>query len=220
MRNGSSVAHSPEVEVALAWARPADRPAFDGLFVLDRRLADVVTTSSETTIGQLRLAWWRDMLGTPVEKWPGGEPLLANLQLSWGSDAQRLIPLVDGWEALLVAERLDADTVRAFSAGRKASWLALAQRLSLAAHSDAISRDASQWSLADLAAHLSDERERDEVIRTARSERRESEPLPRDLRPFQILGQLGRRAIDDGGRPLMTGRLEPLGVLRIGMFGR
>ena len=51
-------------------------------------------------LGQLRLAWWRDRLNDDPAKWPKGEPLLGRLG-SWGERSRALVPLVDGWEALL-----------------------------------------------------------------------------------------------------------------------
>lgn len=209
-----------EVQVALAWARAADRPAFNALFQLDRRLGEVVAGSSETMIGQLRLAWWRDMLAKPVEEWPRGEPLLAAIKASWGDSTQHLGPLVDGWEQLLVAEELDAETVRLFAAGRQAGWLALARQIDPVAPRTVIAASAFNWALADLVVHLSNNAERELVLDIACEEPGLHGPIPRRLRPFLLLGKLGQRALESGGRPLMDSRLAALRALRIGIFGR
>ena len=217
---GTTGSLAPEIEVAIAWAKPGDRNAFRALFELDRRLADVVATSSEAMIGQMRLAWWRDILSMTSEVWPQGEPLLASLRENFGASALRLVPLVDGWEALLVAEQFDGEVIEQFVAGRQAAWLALGHLLEPDASREAIAAEAKQWALGDLAAHLTSTDDRGLAISAARSAPGRMARLPRKLRTFAILGALGRTAIKGGGHHLMEGRLAALQALRIGMIGR
>lgn len=209
-----------EVRIALAYASPADKVHYRALFELDRRLAEIVSGSSETMIGQLRLAWWRDTLSKPIGDLPEGEPLIKALANSWGHNIKALTGLVDGWESLLAAEQLDLATVEAFSRGREDAWHALARDcLGYDEPSRAVSA-ARLWSLADLASHMSDETERNLILSSAKSGSGQMDPLPKRLRPFAVLAALGKRAIGRGGRPLMEGRRAALVALRVGAIGR
>jgi len=204
---------SPALRLALAWAPPRGRDATLALFALDTRLAGFLRRGGEPLPIQLRLAWWRDMLGSPTEAWPHGDPLLDRLR-GWRAP-QGLAPLIDGWESLL-AESLDESAVRGFALGREKAWRALAREIGAEADPAPAARI---WALADLAANLSAPVERERVIAEA------SGPdirLPREraLRPLTVLAGLGRRALRRGGAPLLEGRSAALLALRLGMFGR
>lgn len=88
---------------------------------------------------QLRLAWWRDRLGEPADKWPKGEPLLAILP-AWDAERAALAALVDAWEAASVGE----DGGAALTGARAGAVLALS-RLAGLPESDAISTAARDW---------------------------------------------------------------------------
>jgi len=89
--------------VRLYW--PADlRPAFDALFAIDDALADVVTSSTQPTLGAIRLAWWREALERLDQTPPPPEPRLqaaAAELLPRGITGKELAGLEDGWAALL-----------------------------------------------------------------------------------------------------------------------
>ena len=209
-----------EVELALAYARQHDRPMMKSVFELDRRLAGVVATSSETMIGQMRLAWWRDLLEKPVSARPSGEPLIRRLGDTWGESAREFCPLVDGWEALLVADALDKETLRKFCEGRAEAWAAIARALELPGTDQRRAYNAGyRWALADLAAHLSDEGERSMALDLAKG-LEPAAPLHRRLRPLAILSGLAKRSLAMGGVPLLEGRTAALLALRIGISGR
>lgn len=93
----------PRVMVAVPRER---RPAMAALWALAERLARLIGDAREPMIGQIKLAWWRDMmamLATDPAALPKGEPLLAELQATWaGQDG--LDALVDAAEAMLLAE--------------------------------------------------------------------------------------------------------------------
>ncbi|SFP09743.1 hypothetical protein [Qipengyuania nanhaisediminis] len=209
-----------EVQLALAYARPADRPLLRSMFELDRRLAGVVATSSETVIGQMRLAWWRDLLCKPASERPLGEPLVTSISDAWGEEAEALTKLVDGWEALLVAEALEPETLDQFCKGRASAWSAAVRGLGFAeAEQDNARLAGYRWALADLAAHLSDENERNLVLSRA-----DTTPghgaMHRRARPLAILSGLAERSLTSGGKPLLEGRGAALLALRIGISGR
>lgn len=209
-----------EVQLALAYARPADRPLFRSMFELDRRLAGVVATSSETVIGQMRLAWWRDLLCKPASERPLGEPLVTSISDAWGEEAEALTELVDGWEALLVAEALDPEALDQFCKGRASAWSAAVRGLGFAeAEQDNARLAGYRWALADLAAHLSDEHERS-LVRSHADTIPAPQAMHRRARPLAILSGLAKRSLVLGGTPLLEGRGAALLALRIGISGR
>ena len=102
--------------LALSYAPARARADTLTLLTLDNRLSGILRQRGETIIAQIKLAWWRDRLGELPANWPTGEPLLARLA-DWSGDTQALVPLVDGWEAIL-AENLDAPRIDEFATGR------------------------------------------------------------------------------------------------------
>lgn len=100
---------TPVQRLALAYARSDVKAAWALLLALDSRLADVVLTSSEPLIGQMKLAWWRDAILTSKDARPRGEPMLS-LLTQYEDDAacpglaDAMVTLVDGWSELLANE--------------------------------------------------------------------------------------------------------------------
>ena len=100
---------SPPQRLAVAYAPAALRPALTLLLQFDARLADIVAGSTEPLIGQMKLAWWRDALAAEAEQRPKGEPLIARIDAMSGRQLEpALLELIDAWEALLVADEVDA----------------------------------------------------------------------------------------------------------------
>lgn len=94
------------------------RPAIAGLWALAERLTKLLQDAREPLIGQIKLAWWRDMmamLARDPAALPKGEPLLAELQATWAGQ-EGLDTLVDAAEAMLLAEDATArrDAAAAF----------------------------------------------------------------------------------------------------------
>lgn len=93
----------PRVMVAVPQSR---RAAMAALWGLAARLTRLLLDAREPLIGQIKLAWWRDMaamIASDPAALPKGEPLLAELQATWaGQDG--LDALVDAAEAMLLAE--------------------------------------------------------------------------------------------------------------------
>ncbi len=82
------------------------RPAIAALWALAERLTKLLQDAREPLIGQIKLAWWRDMmamLASDPTALPKGEPLLAELQTSWAGRGG-LDTLVAAAEAMLLAE--------------------------------------------------------------------------------------------------------------------
>lgn len=97
----------PRVMVAV----PRDRrPRVTALWALAERLTALLRDAREPLIGQIKLAWWRDMmamLASDPAALPKGEPLLAELQASLAGQGG-LTALVDAAEAMLLAEDVAA----------------------------------------------------------------------------------------------------------------
>src|SRR3546814_7046937 len=52
----------PELALAICYAPRKARAALAALFALDATLADVLRTTTEPMLGQMRLTWWHDAL--------------------------------------------------------------------------------------------------------------------------------------------------------------
>ena len=207
----------PEAGLALAWSPKKVRGPLSTVFQLDRRLARIVARTSEPMLGQMRLAWWRDALGTPIADRPRGDAVLDAIGEHWRGRETTLLAMIDGWEVLLTAEHLGPAEIDAFGAQRGAFFGALADDLS----AETIARLATagfRWALADAAAGVSDAGERAALVEAGLARFGPDGALPRSLRGLAVLEALSRRALRRGGRPLMEGRSAPLVALRAAIF--
>lgn len=198
--------------LALAYAPAMVRAQALSVLALDQRLSQIVHSSSEPMLAQIKLAWWRERLLEGPELWPQGEPLLAHLR-SWRGATARLAELVDGWECLL-ADDLAEEVLHEYAQGRASAWQALAR----AEQSAVVLKSASDWALADLALHLGDG-SGGALVRGLM----ESSPprrLPREVRSLAVLHGLTRRALENGSRDILDGPAAGLVALRIGLLGR
>jgi phytoene synthase len=199
--------------LALSYAPRAARRATLAVLALDARLGAVVRRRGEPVLAQMRLAWWRDTLGSPPQDWPRGDEVLGLLR-EWREPAA-LVPLVDGWEALL-GQVLDAAAIEQFARGRAQAFAGLARELG--EEPDSAAACGRLWALGDLAANLSQPGERMRAIAAARGLPRPR--LPRKLRPLAVLAGLAQRSLARGGTPLLDGPRAVLFALRLGIGGR
>ena len=212
---GSLLDSLPAVQrVALAYAPPRTRDAWLGLLALDARLAQVVRETREPMLGQIRLAWWRERLGETPAKRPKGEPLLALL----GPDSDRLLPLVDAWEAMLGEAPLPREMLAAFAEGRAEALSALAAALGHQEAAGSTGQAGRSWALADVALRLSHPQEREHVTALIGNEGARAPHLPRAMRPLAVLHGLALRDLRRGKNGAGMGAL--LATLRLGIFGR
>jgi phytoene synthase len=200
--------------LALSYAPSTTRAPTLALLALDARLGAALRQGGEPVLVQMRLAWWRDTLGSAPAGWPPGEPVL-DLLRGWRNPAA-LVPLVDGWEALL-GETLDAAAISAFAAGRADAFGQLARELDDDPH--AAGTCARRWALADLAANLSDPAERTAVLEAA-ADLPPCPRLTRKLRPLAVLAGLARRSLARDGAPLLGGPGAMLLAVWLGFTGR
>lgn len=209
----------PEADLALAWSPPKVRGPLTIAFQFDRRLARIVARTTEPMLGQMRLAWWRDALGKPIVDRPRGDAVLDALSTHWAGREAALITMVEGWEVLVVAERLGRDEIAAFGSQRSAFFNALHDNRS-AAVGARVATAAFRWALADAAAAVSDPTERALLIETALDQGAANGRMPKALRGLAVLDALALRALRRGGRPLMEGRGAPVAALRAAIFLR
>lgn len=202
---------SPLARLALSYAPGAVRDDWLTLLALDAKLAGIVRQAREETLARIRLAWWRERLQAPVAERPKGEPLLARLA-DWPDAGRGLEALVDGWEALLGDEVLSAETLSEFADGRAA-----AANLLLARHSIAPRADLGGWGLADLALNLSDPAEKAVALDLLRASPGQGK-RPKALRPLVVIEGVTRKAAL-AGRPLLSGPIDLLLAMRLGLLG-
>ncbi len=196
----------PRVMVAVPRAR---RAAMAALWGLAARLTKLLLDAREPLIGQIKLAWWRDMmalLASDPAALPRGEPLLADLAASWAGQGG-LDALVDAAEAMLLAE---SDAER-----RAASESFGAQLFARSGGGEAAGK---RWGLLWGAGVVEAEDTARRLLADAQSA---DAPARSDFAGNRALLMLDRWAAAiarrDGERQL---RSEGLLLLRIGLFGR
>jgi phytoene synthase len=196
----------PRVLVSVPHAR---RAAMSALWGLAARLTKLLLDAREPLIGQIKLAWWRDMaamIASDPAALPKGEPLLAELQATWTGQVG-LDALVDAAEAMLLAETDEERRAAAESFGGELFRL-----------SGGKEAGGKRWGLLWAAGVEDGEREARDLLGHAKIL---AAPSRRDFAGNRSLLMLDRWAAaiarHDGERNL---RSEGLLLLRIGLFGR
>lgn len=216
MPGGDDVASLPtEQQIALSYTPPALRSKLEAALMLDQRLSRLVGQTNEPMLGQMRLAWWRDVLGKPVAERPQGDVVLDALVLHWAGQEAALVALIDGWEQLLVEPPLPETAALAFADGRAAPFAALCE----VADYKNVTSAARIWALVDAAVHISNHAERAMLARLA-SQQSVSGGLPRELRGLAVLRALALRSLAHDLAPMMAGRGASLTALRAGFLVR
>jgi len=216
MLGGDDVASLPtELEIGLSYTLPALRSKLEASLMLDQRLSRLVGQTNEPMLGQMRLAWWRDVLGKPVAERPQGDVVLDALSLHWAGQEAALVALIDGWEQLLVEPPLPETAALAFADGRAAPFATLCRVRDY----KNVTSAARIWALVDAAVHISNSAERAMLARLA-SQQSVSGSLPRELLGLAVLRALALRSLAHDLSPLMEGRGASLTALRAGLMGR
>lgn len=153
----------PERTLALSYAR-SHRAAAEALFALDDALADVVRTTSDPMVGQLRLTWWHEALGRLDTAPPPAERVLQALArsvLPLGVTGTMLAPMIEGWEELVAPDPIGDDMLVRYAHRRGATlFSALARVLGVTAD-DPAGVAGEGWALVDLAWNV---RSRDDAV--------------------------------------------------------
>jgi len=207
----------PLQRLSLGYAPEASRLALLAFFALDARFASIVRNSREPMLAQLRLSWWREQMASSNQAQATADPLIEALQ-SWPEERSALSGLADGWEALTGPTPLPVEALALLAQSRGNAFAALAGSEK---HRIDAQRMGENWALADIAAHLSDERERKAVLQLASLRNWQQASLPRNLRPLAVLHALAARSIRRNiAISALGGAGAALTALRAGLLGK
>jgi phytoene synthase len=145
------------LDLALSYAPDRSRAALEALFALDTALGNVLRTTREPLVGQMRLAWWREALERLDASGAPAEPVLQSLTaavLPLGITGKALAGMVDAWEPLL--GDIGAGSIDDHARLRGRTLFVAAGVVLDVAPGDPVEEAGEGWALADLAANLSD----------------------------------------------------------------
>ncbi|HEY9092728.1 hypothetical protein [Parasphingorhabdus sp.] len=164
--NEAPLPFDPLHRLILAYAKRSDRSRYALVIALDNRFAEVIRSTSETLIGQMRLTWWRDILTKPVAQRPTGEPLVARINdvQQQGVDLAPLFNLLDGWEYLLDDFPWDDRQFDQYAVKRGEGVFAFARAGKDEPLTENQKIGAQAWALWDFARHCSDENMREQAF--------------------------------------------------------
>lgn len=204
---------SPEQALALRYAPTQAQQALAALLALDDTLGQILRTTREPIVGQMRLTWWHEALTKLDSASPPAEPVLQALAASVvptvGGAA--LATLIDGWEALL-EPMLDDDALALFATGRGGRLFTAMARI-CGVEDARIAVAGEGWALADLSRRMSDPALADRVrdMARARIDAAMVGVWPRDARALGALALLARDDLRAGapavGSPRRIGRI-------------
>lgn len=182
--------------LALSYVPTRQRAALAALLAIDAAMGDVVRTTSEPTLGAIRLAWWRERLEELDRQTPPAEPRLLAVVRELkprGIEGREVAPLANGW--LRLFEPFPWDIRVAEAVWFRGRYLfALGARI-IAEPSDAIEAAGGQWALIDASRHCSDAQSRQLLLDHARTLARGmgGARFPAALRSLSMLGALAIR---------------------------
>ena len=170
------------------------------IWAFDARMADIIRTTKEPMIGQMRLTWWHEALSQGKG---AGDPLLDGLRAAVVPEAGAggLLSAIEGWEVLLEPLPLSDSQLVAFAEHRggglfrQMGWLAGDCPVWLA-------QAGMAWALWDLSGHVSDTATADRAIALVPEFLADvpERGWPRALAPLQILTGLARWDAGQGRR--------------------
>jgi phytoene synthase len=186
-------AFTPPKRLALTYAKGHSRDVLTLLLNHDVRLAQIVGNIKEPLIGQMRLAWWRDVISKPTGERPTGEPMLAELAKLEGTVADpglacAMLKLVDAWGELLVDDDWSPELIRRHTQAKACAIFATFAELAgtdLPAMKQVLTVG-EHWALAELLPYCQTPKQHDSVVSLLDA----GEPvyrLPSTLRPLTIL---------------------------------
>jgi phytoene synthase len=191
------------------------------IWAFDARLASVARTTSEAMIGQMRLAWWTDVIDDPTGAKGRGEPVVDALRATGAMAAPGLPAAIDGWEVLVVEAEIDAAGLDDYADGRGGGlFRALADAVDAP---DWLIAAGRAWALWDLAGHVGDAALAQAAIARGRALLSQVDGVrwPREWKPLRIAFTLARQDLlaGRGAEPGMP-RAQALRLLRIALVGR
>lgn len=127
------------------------------LFALDRQLGDIVRTTEQPIVGQMRLTWWNEAIERLDTGPAPAQPLLQELAGTIGEgriSGRALATMTEGWEILLDPDRDDAGSLTRFAQLRGATLFRAAASI-IGQDDPAVEQAGALWAYADLAANVS-----------------------------------------------------------------
>lgn len=188
----------PDRAFALRHVPSGQRAPVAALWALDEQLGQIVASTTQPMVGQMRLLWWREALNSGVS----GHPLLEELTSvrACGVDADALGKIIDGWEELLEPLPLSEAQLARFATQRGTQLFTLTARIFDVTCPDAAG---SGWALADFALRCSDPLTSTLALKMAGERLASVEPkaIPR---PLRILARLVQADVMAGRRVART----------------
>lgn len=210
----------PPLALLLA-AHAGDSDRARAIWAFDARLAQVARTTSEPTIGRMRLAWWTEVIEDAAGRKGRGEPVVDALRAAGAIGAPGLVALIDGWDVLVAEADIDREALRDYAVGRGGG---LFRALADAGEAPDWLIDAGQvWALWDLAGHVGDAALADAALALARDLLPGMERVrwPGAWKPLRIAFTLARQdALAGRGAQRGMPRSLALRLLRIALVGR
>jgi phytoene synthase len=154
-----SGAEHPEQALALSYVPVNRRAGVRALFTLDETLGQILRTTREPMVGQMRLTWWHEALSALDTAPPPAQPVLQALAaevIPRGVSGAALAEMIDGWDVLLEPDPLDRAMLDTYATRRGGTLFVLAGRILGASARDPLERAGAGWALADLARHSRD----------------------------------------------------------------
>ncbi|WP_404370243.1 squalene/phytoene synthase family protein [Sphingomonas sp. MMS24-J45] len=210
----------PERALALSYAPLAGRAGLAALLELDETLGQILRTTREPVVGQMRLTWWHQALTALDTAPPPAQPVLQALAaevLPRGVSGARLAGLIDGWEVLLGADPIAETDVIAHGKRRGAALFEAAGAVLACPPADRIAAAGAGWALADLATHLSDVQvaARAAALAQAKLDEAMDGRWSRAGRALGALALVARMNLADRGAPAAPGRVARLAWHRL-----
>lgn len=141
------VPNDPDRAFALDHVALPQRAAVAALWALDEQLGQIVASTTQPMVGQMRLLWWREA----ISKGTRGHPVLEGMTSF--QDAEALCTIIDGWEELLEPLPLDAEQLTRFAGLRGTQLFALSAQTMGGTCPDAAG---AEWALANFGVRCSD----------------------------------------------------------------
>jgi phytoene synthase len=190
--------NDPDRLFALDHVPARHRGAVAAVWALDEQLGQIVASTTQPMVGQMRLLWWREAL----EKRMSGHPLLAEMAAAFecGIEAEALGALIDGWEELLDPLPLDACKLAAFAKARGGQLFAMTAWICGVTSAPGAGEG---WALADFGLRCSDKETSTRALAMASKILGDVnvKSLPRSLR---ILIRLARSDVEVGRKITRT----------------
>ena len=194
----ADVRETSDLSLALFYVPRPHRFLVTSLFDLDAAMGEVVRTTSEPMVGQIRLAWWRERLEELDRGIVPAEPHLqaaADIVVQGKVTGAELGALADRWVALLEPFPWDEDVAEAISE-RGRGLFGMGARIAGAAEAEAQAAG-GVWALVDVARHCTDPQSREQLVTAARNLASSLEGVAEEkARPLTMLGLLARRDLD------------------------